>query len=118
MDPWWTEQQAGLIGGLLGAGIGIVFGGIGGGVGGPLAAKGRAKTFVLGMIAAGAATGVFLAIAGLLALAMSQPWHVWYSLLMPGVISAAVCGSLFPVFRKIYRQHEERVLAAEEFRRG
>jgi len=118
MDPWWTEQQAGMIGGLLGAGIGVFFGGIGGGLGGPLAAAGRAKAFVLGIFGAGIAIGAVLVITGLVALVLGQPWHVWLWLIMPGAVCAVVCGSLFPIVRMRYRQHEERVLAAEEFRRG
>lgn len=116
MTPWFDEQTAGLVGGLLGAGVGTVFGGIGGGVGGPLAAMGKARAFVLGIFYFGLAVGVGLAITGLAALVMGQPWWVWMSFLLPGVVSAGVMGGLLPVVKMRYRQAEQRKLDAQNFR--
>lgn len=118
-DPWWAEQTAGIIGAIVGGGGGVVFGGIGGGVGGPLAAKGKAKWLVLGIMGAGAVLGMLLALAGLAALVgFGQPYHVWYVLLMPGVVLTSVCTPLLFVLRTVYRRHEQRRLDAEGFRRA
>lgn len=116
MTPWFDEQTAGLVGGLLGAGVGTVFGGIGGGVGGPLAALGKAKAFVLGIFIVGIACGVAMVGVALVALALGQPWWVWLSFLMPGLISAGVMGGLLPVVKTRYRQAEQRKLDAQSFR--
>lgn len=116
MTPWFDEQTAGLVGGLLGAGVGTVFGGIGGGIGGPLAALGKAKTFVLGIFIVGIALGVAMLGVAVVAIASGQPWWVWVSFLGPGVICAGVMGGLLPVVKLRYRQAEQRKLDAQSFR--
>ncbi|MCW5756386.1 MAG: hypothetical protein KIT54_04030 [Phycisphaeraceae bacterium] len=112
MDPWFGEQMAGVVGGGLGAAMGTIFGGIGGGVGGTLAAMGRARTLVLGFFIAGVVVGLGLAITGLVALAMGQPWWVWCSFLLPGVLGAGIMGGLLPVVRARYAQAEQRRMDA------
>ncbi len=47
-----------------------------------------------------------------------QPYGVWYSLLLPGLLLTALMGTMTPVIRLRYRQAEHRRLQAEEFRRG
>lgn len=118
MDPWWTEQGAGIAGAIIGGGGGSIFGGIGGGIGGPLAAMGKARSFVLGFFWLAILTGAALAIAGLVALALGQPWFVWTVLLGPGALIAGLAAGLLPVIRQRYRDHERRRLAAEELRRA
>ncbi len=120
MDPWWTQQQAGMIGGLLGGVVvGAIFGGLGGGIGGPLAAKGIAKRFVVGFFIFGIITGLAIAGVGLTALALGQPFHVWFWLLQPGALLAFLYAVLLPtVILKSYQRHDERKLAAEELRRA
>lgn len=119
MEPWWTMQQSGMIGGWLGAGVGVIFGGIGGGLGGLLAAKGQAKPLVVGFFILGIVACSIMGAAGLFALVRGQPYHVWYPLVLPGVLGTTILGVLLPVsILRAYRQHEERRLAAEEFRRA
>ena len=118
MDPWWTEQGAGIAGAIIGGVGGSVIGGIGGGVGGPLAAAGKARAFVVGFFWAAIACGIALVAAGIAALSMGQPMHVWMVLLAPGALFAGLMGGLLPVIKQRYRQHEQRRLAAEEFRRA
>ncbi|MEM9373188.1 MAG: hypothetical protein AAGA55_06045 [Planctomycetota bacterium] len=116
---WWTPSQAGLIGGLLGGvGGGVLIGAIGGGVCGPLAGRGIARGFVLTYAASIAIVCVGILIAGFYAVIVGQPWHVWFPLVQIGVL-----GTLFGVggrvmFARVYAKHEQRILAAEEFRRG
>ncbi|MDX9910580.1 MAG: hypothetical protein RBS39_01975 [Phycisphaerales bacterium] len=116
MQPWFDQQTAGMVGGMLGAGVGVFFGGVLGGVGGPLAAKGKCRSLVMGGFVLAIVTGLGLIATGVVALAMGQPWHVWYSFLLPGFITTVVMGSLFPVMRMAYRRAEQRRLDAASIR--
>lgn len=116
MTPWFDQQMAGMVGGLLGAGVGTIFGGIGGGVGGPLAALGKARGFVLGIFYLGVLLGIGLIGVAVVAAVTGQPWWVWTSFLLPGVIGAGVMGGLLPVIKARYRQAEQRRLDAQSFR--
>jgi len=116
MDPWFTEQTAGMVGVAIGVGLGAGFGGIGGGLGGPLAAMGKAKGLVLGIFGLGLVIGVGLALTGLVALVMGQPWHVWFVFLLPGVTASLIFGCLLPVIRTQYARAEQRKMDAAAIR--
>ncbi|GAB4384437.1 MAG: hypothetical protein Kow0022_07010 [Phycisphaerales bacterium] len=116
MTPWFDQQMAGIVGGAIGAGVGVVFGAIGGGLGGPLAALGKARTFVLGMFYLAIAVGIGLIGVGVAAIVQDQPWWVWMAFMLPGVISASVMGGLLPLVKGRYRQAEQRKLDAQNFR--
>ena len=62
--------------------------------------------------------GALSLVAGLVALASGQPYHVWYPLVLLGGIPTLVFGFLWPAMRQRYIQAEQRALAAEEIRRG
>jgi hypothetical protein len=116
MNAWWTAQQAGLIGGIGGAGIGL-----GGALIGSmsfLVARGKAKSLMVGVFAAMIALGLCLLGAGIVALIQSQPYHVFYPLLLEGFISTCVFGALLPVILMRYRQAEMRRMEAEQLRRA
>jgi hypothetical protein len=85
LGSWWSPQQADLIGGigmsLIGGFCGLV---------GWLAAKGRAKHFVLVSVKYFVVLGTLLTLAGLVAAALNQPYTVWHALLLPGVILVSV----------------------------
>lgn len=116
MDPWFTEQMAGAVGGVLGGVIGGGFGGIGGGVGGPLAAAGKAKGLVLGIFYTAIAVGLSLVAVALYAVFDRQPWYVWFSIGMPGLLTVIIMGGLTPVIKMRYAQHEQRKLDADAIR--
>ena len=120
MDPWWTQQQAGVLGGLVGGVIvGGLFGGIGGGLGGPLAPKGLCKNLVVGFYIFGIAFGLALLGVGLYALIVGQPFHVWFWPVQAGGLLALLYAILLPtVILRAYRMHDARRLAAEELRRA
>ena len=113
MDPpgvagqWWGERTGGWVGGLGGGLIGIL-----GGLIGTLAGLGKARRLVLGLTAALLALGVVGLAAGLLALSLSQPYAVYYPLLLGGGICSVVIGACLPVARRRYRQIELRKMAA------
>ena len=117
MQPWWTDHQAAWIGGIGGSVIGGL-GGLLGTVGGICAPRGKCKTLVLGMNYFVLALGWSLLIAGVVALAIRQPYAVWYPLLLGGGILAVVDTALTPLFHIRYREAENRRLQAEQLRRG
>ncbi len=114
VEPWFN---AGLVGGLMGGGIGIL-GGVYGTVVGLCAPRGKWRSFVFAMHWAALALGGVLLVAGVTAVITGQPYGVWYSLLLPGLLLTVLMGTMTPVIKLRYRQAEHRRLEAEEFRRG
>lgn len=116
MEPWWTAQQAGVIGGIGGAAIGMV----GAAIGSMsfLIVRGKGKPVIVGAMVAMIVLGVVLLTAGVIAAVKGQPYHVYYPLLLGGFISACVFGALTPMVITRYRAAEARRLQAEELRRS
>jgi hypothetical protein len=115
MDPWWTQQQAGLVGGIGGSVVGIV-----GGLVGAMAGwvnRGKCKPLVVGVFGLAIAGSSTVLIAGLAALALHQPWHVCYPLVQVGCSIFLFVPFAF-MYQGRYRQAEMRHLEAEEMRRG
>jgi hypothetical protein len=117
MTPWWTEEMAGLIGGIGGGGLGTL-GGLLGAAAGMLVPRGIGKRFILGSFGALAGVGAIALGAGIVGIAMGQPYYVWYPLLLGGLILSLVMGSLLPVMILGYRKMEARRMHAEDLRRG
>ena len=117
MIEWWTAQEAGLYGGIAGAAVGLL-GGLVGTLLGVLGPRGVGRRLVLGLMVAMVAAGVVSMIAGILAILRDQPYHVYYPLLLCGVIDATVMGGLLPVARGVYRRAEQNRISAEELRRA
>ncbi len=117
MQPWWTDQQAGMIGGIAGSAVGIL-GGLIGTIAGIAAPRGRLKRLVLGTMFTMVVAGATALAVGLYALAIHQPYAVWYPLVLIGGISVLVFAALIPTLRARYRQAELRRLDAEQFRRS
>ena len=115
---WFDSGTSGLLGGLIGAGIGVIVGGIGGPLAGTLAPQGKAKTLVVGFFVTSLVLGVMLAVVGIVALVMGQPYHVWFVFVMPGALTATITGALLPVVLNRYAQADQRRLEAEELRRS
>jgi hypothetical protein len=100
---WWTPSQAGLLGGLAGAvigGLGALIGALGG--------RGRARGFVMTALAVMPGAGAAVLVAGLVALWVGQPYHVYYGPLLAGGILVVVPLALRPVMRRRYEQDELR----------
>lgn len=115
---WWSPTQAGLVGGLLGGvGGGVLIGAIGGGVCGPLAGKGIGRGFVMAYATGIAILGALILLVGLYAVIDGQPWYVWFPLIQIGVMGVFFGLGGRMLFGKAYARHEQRTLAAEEFRR-
>ena len=115
-EAWWSASSAGWIGAIAG-GLGAVVG-IYGALAGLLAPRGKARAMVLGLHASFLIVGGLTFAVGLAALLLSQPYHVWFPLLLGGAISSAVLAGLLPVVRMRYAEAERRRLAASELRRA
>jgi hypothetical protein len=100
---WWPAKQAGIIGGIGGSVIGC-FGGLLGCLGG----FGKARRFVLTTAKIFIVLGILLIITGLAAIALKQPFFVWYVLLLPGFILTFVFGANMLLFKKRYEELEIR----------
>lgn len=116
MSAWWSQMAGTYIGAFGGAGIGVLCGTYGA-VAGVLAQKGKARSAVLGFHVALLAVGVVTLVAGIVAVVLDQPYHVFYPLLLLGGVTSVVLGGLLPAMRKRYAEAEHRRLEAEEIRR-
>lgn len=100
---WWSSQQGGLIGGIGGSVIGCL-----GGLLGCLAGLGKARRFVVGTTKILIVFGILMTIAGIVAIASSQPYAVWYPLVLIGGILTFVCSGNFHTVKKRYDELEIR----------
>ncbi len=107
---WWTERDGGYVGGLLGI-LGGLYG-ILGGLAGWLAARGQGRSFVFALLASMVAVGASSLLAALIALGLSQPYHVWYPLALSGLIFTVLGVALFPTLRGRYVEAEMRKMKA------
>lgn len=100
---WWSDQRAGWIGGIGGSICGCL-----GALIGTLAGLGKARRLVISLCVALIVFGVACLMAGVVAWLVSQPYAVYYPLLLGGVICTAVVGGNLPGVCKRYRQIELR----------
>ncbi len=117
MTPWWDAQTGNTIGAILGSSFGLIGGGFGAFVG-VMSAKGRGGTWVLYCELVLLAIGVGLATLGVIAIAVGQPHHVWYPLLLTGGVVSFAMMCLVPLGIFLRRMVEKRRLAANELRHG
>jgi hypothetical protein len=106
---WWSDRTAGWIGGIGGTLVGcfaalISF----------LAARQKARGFVVGTARALIGIGFVLGGATLLALVTGQPYGVWYPLALGAVLLLAIVPVRLRGFRRQYEDHELRKMAAAD----
>ncbi len=107
VGTWWSDETGGWLGGILGTVLGCM-----GGLIGWLSARGRARRLVVGMMKAMMAVGAAALISGVAALVQSQPYGVYYPLLLLGILCSVVPASLLPVVRRRFEQLELRRMSA------
>jgi len=112
MEQWFDERTAGLIGGILGTALGIT-GGVLGSLSGICVQKGWKKP-IYTIIAITIAVCSVLSIIGLVALISKQPYHVWFPLLLCGLLGIAILTMLIPVMRKRFTEYELRKMQAKD----
>jgi hypothetical protein len=108
---WWSEQTAGLLGGAAGSAVGLL-----GALIGTLCTLGRGRRFVMAGLLALGVSGLALLAAGLVALALGQPYAVWYPLVLMGVLDPVLAFSLLPTARRRFEAIELRRMRALDAR--
>jgi len=98
---WFSSRSAGLLGGIGGALIGLW-----GALIGIVSSRGKARGFVLGSANAMLVIGIACLVGGVAAVATAQPYAVYYSLLLIGIILVAVMGKLRGALSDRYEQLE------------
>ena len=106
---WSVDRAAGLIGGVAGSLVGCV-----GALIGVLASRGRARRFVTIAIVSLAIAGSLAFAAGVVALNRSQPYAVYYPLLLIGFLAVVIPLSLRPSIRRRYDEIELRRMRAHD----
>ncbi len=106
-SAWWSDRTGGLVGGIAGSLIGIT-----GALVGLLVARGRGRRAVLATMVALAIAGGGLLVAGLVALMLSQPYAVYFPLILGGIILVAVFGPGSRRARRAYADVELRKIRA------
>jgi hypothetical protein len=106
---WWDASTAGLLGGVMGSLIGCL-----GGLIGVLSARGRARRLVLGTMRLLIILAAMALALGLYALVISQPYVVYYPLLLLGFLSVALSAGLYRQIRARYATTERRKMQTLE----
>ena len=106
---WWSDRAAGFMGGLGGALVGCL-----GGLIGWLVSRGKARTFVIFLIVLLVCLGGLCALTGLIAVALRQPYAVYFPLLLGGVLLLGIFIPAFPKYRKRYEDVELRRMASAD----
>lgn len=100
---WWGNQMASWIGGILGPLLGIM-----GAIVGTLSGLGRGRKVAMGICWFAIVFGIICLGAGLGAVAMSQPYVVYFPLLLIGGLSTVIMSSVLPSTRKRFENAELR----------
>ncbi|MBN2376921.1 MAG: hypothetical protein JXD22_10995 [Sedimentisphaerales bacterium] len=106
-NAWWSNQGGAWFGAIGGSTLGILAGIIG-----ILAGKAKAPRFVKTLIKIIITSGIVCLIMGVVALFMSQPYGVYYPLLLMGGITTLVLGFQYPIICKRYEFVEIRKMEA------
>jgi hypothetical protein len=100
---WWSDPTAGIVGGVGGALIGCL-----GALIEWLAVRGKAQRFVVNAVRVLIGGGVAFALSGLVAVALRQPYGVWYALLLLGVLVVVIFPFRLRRYQDRYREFELR----------
>ena len=117
-EPWFDQNTFGALFGSIAGGVGGSLMGGWGGLAGWLAPKGRARGFIYASWVVFMVLGAISLAFGLYALAVGQPYGIWYPLVLIGGILTVVLGALRPTVRRTYEQAEARKMEAAAFRRA
>ncbi len=91
-----------------------VFGGILGSLIGVLGSRGKAKGLIVALESAFVIVSAALLAASGMALITGQPYGIWYGLGLPGVLGVVMSAWMVPLTKNVYRQAEQRRLAAKD----
>jgi hypothetical protein len=99
----WSDRTAGIIGGVGGALIGCL-----GALIEWLAVRGKAQRFVVNAVRVLIGAGVAFLLGGLVAVALRQPYELWYALLLLGVLVVVIFPFRLRRYQNRYREFELR----------
>jgi hypothetical protein len=100
---WWSDRIVGIVGGVGGALIGCL-----GALIEWLAARGKGQCFVVNAVRVMIGAGVVFALGGLAAVALRQPYGVWYAVLLLGVLLVVIFPFRLRRYQDRYREFELR----------
>lgn len=103
----WGSRTASWLGGVLGPLLGIM-----GAIVGTLSGLGRGRKVAIGICWFAIALGAVCLVAGLVAVALSQPYVVYFPLVLIGVLSTVIMSSVLPSIRKKFEEVELRRMEA------
>jgi hypothetical protein len=103
----WSIRTAGVVGGVGGVLIGCL-----GALIEWLAVRGKAQRFVVNAVRVLIGVGVASALGGLAAVALRQPYGVWYGLLLIGVLLVVIFPFRLRRYQDRYREFELRRMAS------
>jgi hypothetical protein len=106
---WWSDQQAGLYGGIGGSLLGCMGAAIG-----VLTSLGRARATAMLLVRSLAAIGLTSLIVGAAALINSQPYAVWYPLILIGAITSLLLLTQFRTIQKRFETAELRRMQSQD----
>jgi len=110
---WWGPRTAGLVGGTVGSLLGCL-----GGVVGLLAGRGKGRAVAMGLVKGMLGLGAISLVLGVVALFRSQPYAVFYPLLLGGVLGVGLPSFLIPALRRRYEELELRKMKARDLSGG
>ena len=112
MEQWFDTGTTRVIGMLIGSILGLT-GALIGCSCSFCARKGWKKPIYTIFISA-IAISIVLLFTGVVAVCVKQPYHVWYSFLLPGFIGTIIFSGLFPVIRKRFIESEMIKMQAKD----
>lgn len=112
MEQWFDNSTAGMFGGFIGSFFGII-GALIGCLSGICVRKGLKKP-IYGIFIAAICLSVVLLVTAAIAFFTKQPYHVWYSFALPGIIGTVLFPCLLPVIRKRFTQSELLKMQAKD----
>jgi hypothetical protein len=104
---WWSNRAAGWIGGIGGSVLGCL-----GSILAVLAAKGRCRGLVIWTLFALIGIGILVAVAGVAAVVIGQPYTVWFPLVLIGVLLLTILPFRLRQYQRGYEDLEMRRMAS------
>jgi hypothetical protein len=104
---WWSDRTGGLIGAFFGITMGTM-----GGVIGWLSSRGKARNLVLALVRAMQIIGVGCLALGIVAVALRQPYAVYYPMVLVGILCPVLGMGLRSTIRRRYDEVELRKMSA------